>query len=223
MVPPSPNDDTIILQLPSVFPWSSILVAPANYSRTSMNFIDHTCIGVLSRSTHTIIHRYFSDFSQQQQRAHDHYFPWPATTPHIMDMYWDATTSQPPLLRTLQCLNPPNNMTFYHLISKAWNKVLITSLQWARNLQIITDVLVFNHSRTGSKRPNAHRVPTTIPPTYGRNLVQTILRRKVICTPIVVPTPQTPCDHDRCNLYADANMNRSTVDERISSLYILSS
>ena len=36
---------------------------PANYSHTSMNFIDHTYIGVLPRSTHTTIRRHFSALS----------------------------------------------------------------------------------------------------------------------------------------------------------------
>ena len=102
-------------------------------------------------------------------------------------------------------------MKFYRLISKAWNKVLITLLQRARNIQTIIDALVFNHSRTDSTRPDARRVPATIPPPCGRNLVQTILHWKVPRTPIVAPTRQMPCDHVRCNLYAAAHMNRGTI------------
>jgi len=184
---------------------------PVNYSRASMNFIDHTYIGVLPRSAHTTIRRSFSTFGQRQQRAHNNTFPRPATTSNIMNVYWDAAKTQPDLLRTLNCLNPPNNMKFYRLISKAWNKVLITLLQRARNIQTIIDALVFNHSRTESTRPDAHRVPATIPPPCGRNLVQTILRRKVIRAPLAAPTRQTPCDHARCNLYAAAHMNRSII------------
>ena len=104
-------------------------------------------------------------------------------------------------------------MKFYRLISKTWNKVLIILLQRARNLQTIINALVFNHSRTGSIRPDACRVPATIPPPRGRNLVQTILCRKVIRIPIVAPTRQTPCNHDRCNLYTDAHMNCGTIKE----------
>ena len=128
-----------------------------------------------------------------------------------MSVYWDSATSQPALLRTLHCLNPPNNMKFYRLISKAWNKVLITLLQQARNIQTIIDALAFNHSHTGSTRLDVRRVPATILPPCGRNLVQTILRRKVLRIPIVAPTRQTPCDHARCNLYATAHMNRGTI------------
>ena len=114
-----------------------------------------------------------------------------------MSVLWDAAKTQPALLRTLNCLNPPNNMKFYRLLSKAWNKVLIALLQRARNLPTIIDALVFNHSRTGTTRPDARRVPATIPPPCGRNLVQTILRRKVLRTPLAAPTRQTPCDHAR--------------------------
>ena len=38
---------------------------PANYIRVSINFIDHTYIGVLPRSAHATIHRYFSTSVQQ--------------------------------------------------------------------------------------------------------------------------------------------------------------
>ena len=80
-----------------------------------------------------------------------------------MGVYWDATTSQPALLRTLHCLNPPNNMTLYRLISKAWNKILIALLQRARNLQTIIEALVYNLSRTESTWQTARRVPVIIP------------------------------------------------------------
>lgn len=43
----------------------------ANYSRTTMNSINHIYIGILPRSPHTIIQRYFSTFVIQQQRAHE--------------------------------------------------------------------------------------------------------------------------------------------------------
>ena len=139
---------------------------PVNYSRASMNFIDHTYIGVLPRSVHTTIRQYSSAFSQQQQRAHNNHFFRPSITPHIMSVFRDAAKTQTALLRTLNCLNPPNNMKFYRLISKAWNKVLIALLQRARNIQTIIDALVFNQSRTDTTRPNARRVPATIPQLY---------------------------------------------------------
>ena len=73
--------------------------------------------------------------------------------------------------------------------------MLIDLLQRVRNIQTIIDALVFNHSRTGSTRPDARRVPVaTIPPPCGRNLVQTILHRKVPRTLIVAPTRHTPSE-----------------------------
>ena len=61
-----------------------------NYSRASMNFIDHTYIGVLPRSAHTTIRQYFSAFSQQQQHAHNPQFPRHTTTLHIISVLCDA-------------------------------------------------------------------------------------------------------------------------------------
>lgn len=105
------------------------------------------------------------------------------------------------LLRTLHHLNPSNNITLYRLVFKAWNKVLIALLQRARNLQLIIKALVYNRSRTGST--------FSVPCWY--NLFQTILRRKTKQTPTVSPTRNTPCNHDRCNLYVAANLKRGTV------------
>ena len=130
-----------------------------------------------------------------------------------MSMYWDSAKTQPNLLRTLHCLNPPNNMKFYRLLYKAWNKVLIDLLQRVRNIQTIIDALIFNHSRTGSTRPDARHIPATIPPSCGRNFVQTILHQKVPRTPIVASTRQTTCDYARYNMYAATHMNRGTIKE----------
>ena len=60
---------------------------PANYTRASMNVIDHIYIGILPRSAHALIRQYFSHFVTQQQRSHDRRFPWSRTTPHIMSVY----------------------------------------------------------------------------------------------------------------------------------------
>ena len=38
---------------------------PANYSRASMNVIDHTYIGILPRSLHANIRKFFSAFVTQ--------------------------------------------------------------------------------------------------------------------------------------------------------------
>ena len=183
----------------------------ANYSRASMNFIDHPYIVILPRSAHTTINRYFIAFVQQHQCTHERYFNRLATTAHIMGFYWDNAISQPAPLRTLHCLNPPNNMKLYILISKALNKVVIVLLQRARHLQTIIETLVYNRSRTGSILPTVQRVPVTIPASCGRNIVQTILRRQIKRTPTVASTQNTPYDHDRCNLYAAAHTNRGTI------------
>ena len=41
-------------------------LSPANYSRVSMNMIDHLCIGILPRSLHATIRQFFSAFVTQQ-------------------------------------------------------------------------------------------------------------------------------------------------------------
>ena len=60
---------------------------PANYSRATMNVIGHIFIGILSRTSHITINRFFSTFVHHQQRAHTHAFPRSQTTPHIMSIY----------------------------------------------------------------------------------------------------------------------------------------
>ena len=93
---------------------------PANYSRATMNVIDHIYIGILPPTVHIKIDRFFSSFVQHQQRAHETAFPRSRTTPHIMSIWWDRAKTQPDLLKALKNLNPPNNMKLYNLVSKAW-------------------------------------------------------------------------------------------------------
>ena len=77
-------------------------------------------------------------------------------------------------------------------------KVLIALIQRPRNIQTIIDALAsIIHVR------ELH--------DWMRNLVQIILHRKVLRTPTVAPTRQTPYDHARCNLYTTAHMNRGTI------------
>ena len=84
-----------------------------------MNVIDHICIGILPRSAHLTINRFFSTFFNQQQRAHKHAFSPSQTTPRIMSIYWDRAKAQPELLIALNNLNPINNMKLYSLLSTA--------------------------------------------------------------------------------------------------------
>ena len=73
-------------------------LSPANYSRATMNAIDHICIDNLLRSAHTTINQYFSVFVTIQQCVYEQQFPCSQTTPHIMSLYWDHAISQPGLL-----------------------------------------------------------------------------------------------------------------------------
>ena len=102
-------------------------------------------------------------------------------------------------------------MKLYTLISKTWNILVIVLLQRARNRQTIIEALVYNRSRMGSTLTTARPVPVTIPVPCRRNLIQTILQQRIKRTPTVTPTGNTPCDHDRCNLYAAAHMKNGTI------------
>ena len=62
-------------------------LTPLNYSRVSMNLIDHLYFGILPRSLHATIRKFFSAFVTQQQRAHGRRFPRSRTTPSIMSVY----------------------------------------------------------------------------------------------------------------------------------------
>ena len=64
-------------------------LSPVNYTRATMNVIDHIYIGILPRSTHALMRQYFSLFVTQQQQAHDRRFPRSRTILHIMSVYWD--------------------------------------------------------------------------------------------------------------------------------------
>ena len=124
---------------------------PANYSRATMNVIDHIYIGILTRTAHITINRFFCTFVQYQQRAHENAFPRLRTMPHIMRILWDRATAQSELLIALNNLNLHNNMKLYSLLSKAWARVKLALLQRERNVQTIFEALVYNRARSGKR------------------------------------------------------------------------
>ena len=137
-----------------------------------MNVIDHIYIGILPRTAHITINRFFSTFVQHQQRAHENAFPRSRTTPHIMSVMWDQATGQPEFLIALNSLNPHNNMTLYSLLSKAWIRIKLALLQRAQNVQTIVEALVYNRSRSGKRahlaRPTRPPLPETCGPLSSR-------------------------------------------------------
>ena len=191
---------------------------PTNYSRSSMNMIDHLYISILPRLLHATIRQFFSAFVTQQQRAHERRFPRSRTTPYIMSVYWDHvktyTKKTPELLDAMNCLQPAQDMKLYRLILKAWNKVSIALFQRARNLQTIVEALIRNHSRVSTRLKKRNRSRYTIPEPCGLTLVHTLLPASLrppstdtpTSTPIYTnPQRHLPCDHDRCRLYETEN------------------
>ena len=95
---------TKTLSSPDILTYTQGLVStlpPANYSRATMNAIDHIYIDLLPRSIQTTINRYFSTCVIQQQRTHEQQSPRSQTTPHIMSIYWDHAMSRPEILIAL--------------------------------------------------------------------------------------------------------------------------
>ena len=214
---------TMTTESPELLTYTHGLVSslpPANYTRATMNVIDHIYIGILPRSAHALIRQYFSLFVTNQQRAHDRRFPRSRTTPHIMSVYWDHAKDHPELLDALNCLRPAQDMKLYRLILKAWNKVSLALLQRARNVQTIIEALVYNRTRQGSKGRKKLRTPCAIPEPCGATLVQTLLHAHMknpptnppTNTPILTATTnRIPCEHDRCNLYESHQLSRGFI------------
>ena len=120
------------------------LLPPKNYTRLTMNVIDHIFICILPQSTNALIRQHFSYFVINQQRDHDRRSPRSRTTSHIISVYLEHAKETPDLLAALNYLRPAQNMKLYHLIIKAWNKVYVTLLQRSRNVQTIVKALVYN-------------------------------------------------------------------------------
>ena len=165
---------------------------PANYSRASMNMVDHLYIGILPRSLHTTSRQFFSFFVTQQQRAHERRFPRSRTTLHIMSVYWDHAKTHakttPELLDAMNCLRPAQDMKLYRIILKAWNKVSIALLQRACNVQTIVKALVRNHSHIRTRLKKRTRARYTIPEPSGLTLVQTLLPASLRSQSVDTPT-----------------------------------
>ena len=192
---------------------------PSNYSRVTMNVIDHIYISILPRSAHTTIRKHLAVFITRQQRAHEHRFPRSRITPHIILVYWYHAKShaktQPDLLEVLNCLRPSHDMKLHQLILKAGVKVSINLLQRARNAHTISEAFFFNRTRTSNRLTKGTRSQLFIPEPCGIILVQTLLpatlRRKSDDPPTNTPTntaPQRliPCKHDHCRLYTVAKL-----------------
>ena len=187
-------------------------LSPANYTRATMNVIDHIYIGIIPRSTHALIRQHFSLIVTQQQHTHDRRLPRSRTPPHIMSVYWDHTKDHLDLFAVLDCL--------YRLILKAWNKVSIDLLQRARNFQTIIEVLVYNRTRASTKGRKKHRTQCAIPEPCGVTLVQTLLYAHMNNPPTNLPTStpiftattsRNPCESARCNLYESNKMSRGFI------------
>ena len=116
---------------------------PANYSRASMNVINHIYIGIIPRSLHATIPKLFSPFVTEQQCAHERRFPWDHVNTHA--------TKTPDLLDAMNYFQSSQDMELYRLILKAWNKVSIALLQHVYNLQTIVEALVFKHARANTR------------------------------------------------------------------------
>ena len=185
-----------------------------------MNVIDHIYIVILPRSAHATIRHHFSTFVTQQKNAHKRHFP----DRERHDTLWACTgimhTHNLDLLTALKYLRLSQDMKLYKLILTSWNNVTITLLQLARNVQIIAETLIYNRTRTSKLLTKGQRSQSTIPEPSALTLVQRILHSHLDPPPIAPPIDKPkytttqrrlPCEHDRCTLYATANMSRGYI------------
>ena len=174
-----------------------------------------------------LFRQFFSAFTAQQQRAHEHRFTRSRTTPHIISVFWDHDKAQSlthlALIDALNYLRPSHDTKLYQLLIKTWNKVTIAFLQCARNVKPIDEALSFNHTRSSKRHAKGTRAAYLIPEPCGLTLVQTILpahlHSRSVDPPTSTPvytTPQRriPCEHDRCQLYEAANLSRGFIISR---------
>ena len=118
-----------------------------------------------------------------------------------MSVYWshDKThaTTHLDLVKALNCLRPSQDMKVYRLIIKTWNNISIALLQCARNVQTISEALVYNRIRTSNRLTKDTRAPYTIPEQCGIILVQMLLPacmcKVTKVSPTTNPVYTTPC------------------------------
>lgn len=111
-------------------------------------------------------------------------------------------------------------MKLYHLIIKAWSKISISTLQRARNVQIIVEVLVFDHTRAIKRLKKSAQLKYTIPELCGLTLTQTFLSASMYSLTTVKPTTnpiysitqrRILCEYNRYRLYESTNLRRGVI------------
>ena len=179
------------------------LLPPKNYTRLTMNVIDHIFICILPQSTNALIRQHFSYFVINQQRDHDRRSPRSRTTSHIISVYLEHAKETPDLLAALNYLRPAQNMKLYHLIIKAWNKVYVALLQRSRNVQTIVKALVYN--RCIVLEPC---VPTLVQTFMHAHLIDPPTKPPINTHIYTIPQRRIPYQHNRWNLSESLKLNR---------------
>ena len=67
---------------------------PNNYTRDSLNIIDHLYIGILPTTLHTSIKIYLTSVERHQLTTHHHYYHFPTTPTSIIALYHDKANTQ---------------------------------------------------------------------------------------------------------------------------------
>ena len=185
-----------------------------------MNVINHIYIDILPRSAHATIRHHFSTFVTQQKNAHNRHFPDCERHGTLSACTGIMHTHNLDLLTALNYLRLSQDTKLYKLILISWNKVTIALLQLARNVQIIAETLIYNRTRTSKLLTKVQRFQSDIPEPSGPTLVQSLLHTHLDPPPIAPPIDKPkytttqrrlPCEHDRCTLYATANMSRGYI------------
>ena len=177
-----------------------------------MNIIDHLYIEVLPPPLNTIILDNLTTFSQHQLTQHHNRFPSPSSTksPTIMNVCHDKETTEPLLNYTLLAIDMPHDAKFHKLYTQAWINVTLALLQRSKNVQIIIDALIYNHtSHCLSARtiipldkpikPASHQALSRILPIDHK--FTTTISFSPLTTAIFNLPGHHPCAHDRCCLY----------------------
>ena len=112
-----PNNPALL-----AYTYGLVIALPSNnYSRTTMNIIDHLYIRVLSSPLNTAILDNFTTFAQHQLTQHYNHFASPSSTkpPRIMNIYYDKVITQPLLTHALLAIDIPQYAKFHKPYTQA--------------------------------------------------------------------------------------------------------
>ena len=113
-----------------------------------MNIIDHVYIGILPLRLYTVILGKLTTFAQHQLTPyHNHIPPNSYIKPlSLITVYHNKVEYELLPNQSILAIDIPKDVKYYKIYTQAWTNVTLTLLQCPKNIKIIINALIYNHT-----------------------------------------------------------------------------